>query len=100
MLILGKQASYNRGCEVGKHPALSRKRSPCHFRGSCWQVVGQLLILHAGYLDVDVDAVQEGPGDVPYPFRVRLVAADCGVGAGALMYLITSRKEQFALTTR
>jgi hypothetical protein len=46
-------------------------------------VVRELLVLHPGHLDVDVDVVQEGPGDVPDPFRVRLVAADYGVGAGA-----------------
>ena len=47
---------------------------------------------HAGHLDVDVDAVQEGAGDAPDPLRVRLVAADQSEGAGAFIYLVTTRK--------
>ena len=38
-----------------------------------------------GYLDVDVNAVQEGTGDA------LLVAADHGEAAGAFMYLVTTR---------
>jgi hypothetical protein len=47
-------------------------------------LVGQLLVLHPGNLDVDVDAVQEGTGDA------LLVAADHGVRTGAFMYLVTT----------
>jgi hypothetical protein len=36
-----------------------------------------------------VDAVQERTGDAVDPGRVRLVAADHGMGTGALVYLVT-----------
>jgi hypothetical protein len=45
-------------------------------------LIRELLILHAGYLNVDIDAVQEGAGDA------FLVTADHGVRAGALLHRI------------
>lgn len=45
--------------------------------GFAGAVVGELLVLHAGYLDVDVDAVHQGTGDT------LLVTGDRYGGAGA-----------------
>jgi hypothetical protein len=82
-------------------PALARARH-LHPRldGSGWfaqTFVGQLFVFHARHVDVDVvrskiGAVQQGAGDAADPPGVGLVAAHHGMGAGALMDMVTVQK--------